>query len=150
MGGSQSVIQKANYLDVQRFVKDHTQSRIRFLITTMPIHNSTSCLIANTISPYTEEREINTLISEHRFNVDIIIYGANYTDYAIYSKYEQLKTYGFKHVYIYLGGMFEWLCMQDIYGSVEFPTTVPELDIIKYTPSSNIQHSNVKQIGWIE
>jgi hypothetical protein len=29
---------------------------------------------------------------------------------------------GFKNVYIYLGGMFEWLLLQDVYGQKEFPT----------------------------
>ena len=39
---------------------------------------------------------------------------------------------GFQTVYLYVGGMFEWLCLQDIYGNEEFPTTTRELDILKY------------------
>ena len=41
------------------------------------------------------------------------------------------------NVFIYSGGMFEWLCLQDIYGNELFPTTKKELDILKYKPISN-------------
>ena len=51
-------------------------------------------------------------------------------------KWEQLQTLGFKNVYIYAGGLFEWLCLQDIYGEEEFPTIGAELDILKYRPAS--------------
>jgi hypothetical protein len=46
---------------------------------------------------------------------------------------------GFYNVYLYPGGLFEWLCLQDIYSSENFTTTNIELDILKYTPLSNIQ-----------
>jgi hypothetical protein len=35
---------------------------------------------------------------------------------------------------MYLGGMFEWMLLQDIYGRDEFPTTSKVLDILKYKP----------------
>jgi hypothetical protein len=40
-----------------------------------------------------------------------------------------------------MGGLFEWLMLQDIYGSDEFPTTKKELDILKYKPNKmlNVQ-----------
>ena len=41
---------------------------------------------------------------------------------------------GFQKVFIYQGGMFEWLLLQDIYGHKEFPTTKKILDILKYKP----------------
>ena len=78
------------------------------------------------------------MINKHlRFNknIHIIIYGKNSNDEKIYKKYQQLLTLGFYNVYIYMGGMFEWLLLQDIYGSTEFPTTSKELDILKYKPS---------------
>ena len=55
---------------------------------------------------------------------------------TVYDKYEQLVKLGFINVYIYSGGMFEWLCLQDIYSSDLFPTTKKELDILKYKPMS--------------
>ena len=44
----------------------------------------------------------------------------------------------FNHVYIYLGGLFEWLCLQDIYGENAFPTTTHEIDLLKYKPRSHL------------
>jgi hypothetical protein len=73
--------------------------------------------------------------------VKIIIYGRNCNDEKIYSKYSQLNSLGFYNLYVYCGGLFEWLMLQDIYGRDEFPTTKKELDILKYKPSKalNIQ-----------
>jgi hypothetical protein len=33
-----------------------------------------------------------------------------------------------------MGGIFEWLMLQDIYGEEMFPTNKKELDILKYKP----------------
>ena len=41
---------------------------------------------------------------------------------------------GFINVYMYSGGLFEWLLLQDIYGDEEFPTTKKDIDILKYKP----------------
>ena len=38
-------------------------------------------------------------------------------------------------MYIYTGGLFEWLMLQDIYGDKEFLTTKKELDILKFKPN---------------
>jgi hypothetical protein len=64
--------------------------------------------------------------------IRIIIYGKNSNDEKIYKKYQQLVSLGFTNVYVYVGGMFEWLLLQDIYGGELFPTTSNELDILKY------------------
>ena len=96
------------------------------------------CLINGTISYHNEENLINNMINNRNFNTKIIVYGKNYSDYSAYKKYEQLKQLGFLNVYIYVGGLFEWLCLQDIYGNDFFKTTSKELDIIKYKPVSNI------------
>ena len=70
--------------------------------------------------------------------INIIIYGRNTNDTSIYNKYNQLTQLGFSNVYIYLGGLFEWLCLQDIYGKTSFPTLGEELDILKYRPPPEI------------
>ena len=54
----------------------------------------------------------------------------------IYDKYDQLVKLGFSKVFIYPGGIFEWLCLQDIYSDENFPTNKKELDILKYKPDS--------------
>ena len=71
-------------------------------------------------------------------NIRIIIYGRNSNDDSIYKKYEQLLRLGFSNVFLYMGGLFEWLMLQDIYGSDEFPTTSKQLDILKYKPSQRL------------
>jgi hypothetical protein len=45
---------------------------------------------------------------------------------------------GFINVYLYPGGLFEWLLLQDIYGDDYFPTTIKEFDIFKYKPDDII------------
>jgi hypothetical protein len=89
------------------------------------------CLIKNTIQIEQEEQIINSIIKKTR-NKNIIIYGRNCNDDKTYKKYEQLVGLGFTNVYIYVGGMFEWLLLQDIYGQDLFPTTSKEMDILKY------------------
>jgi hypothetical protein len=97
--------------------------------------NWQSCLIQNTISIQEEEKIINGILNNEYSNandITVIIYGTNSNDDSIYSKCEQLVKLGIKNVFIYTGGMFEWLILQDIYGRDLFPTTSRELDILKY------------------
>jgi hypothetical protein len=56
-------------------------------------------------------------------------------DNTAVAKCEQLLNIGFHSVYLYPGGMFEWLLLQDIYGKEEFPTTQKLLDILKFKPT---------------
>ena len=53
-------------------------------------------------------------------------------------KYKQIKGFGLYNLSIYTGGLFEWLCLQDIYGGNEFPTTTKELDLLKFKPRKQI------------
>ena len=92
-----------------------------------------TCLIPNTIPIAEEEEIVNDIITNSK-KTKIIIYGLNSNDEKVYSKYEQLVKLGVKYVYIYNGGMFEWLLLQDVYGRELFPTTSRELDILKYKP----------------
>jgi hypothetical protein len=56
----------------------------------------------------------------------------NSQDHTVEKKYEQLLSLGFYKVFVYNGGMFEWLLLQDIYGKEIFMTTKSERDILKY------------------
>jgi hypothetical protein len=62
----------------------------------------------------------------------IVVYGKNAGDPNVEKKYQQLVSLGFSDIYIYSGGMFEWMLLQDIYGAREFPSTSKELDILKF------------------
>jgi hypothetical protein len=72
------------------------------------------------------------LIINCDFRKKIIIYGKNTTDDSAEKKYKQLRGFGFMDIYLYVGGMFEWMLLQDIYGKDEFPTTTKVLDILRY------------------
>ena len=129
MGNTQT-INKINYEDIQYILKN-PESHI--LINTLN-EKEQNCLIPNTTNIENEESFINKFIQTGNKNVRIIIYGRNCNDDKIYKKYNQLTSLGFYNVYIYTGGLFEWLMLQDIYGENEFPTTKKELDILKYKP----------------
>jgi len=103
-----------------------------YLINTLP-NNQQNILIWNTLNHIDEEITINSALNNND-NIHIYIYGKNHLDNCVEKKYNQLKTLGFRHVYIYKGGLFEWLCLQDIYGFESFPTTTKELDILKFKP----------------
>jgi rhodanese-related sulfurtransferase len=130
MGNSQS-IQKINYEDIQYVIKN---SENHILINTLN-DGEQDCLIQNTINVDKEVELINKLIKIGNKQLKIIIYGRNCNDEKLYAKYNQLSSLGFYNVYIYMGGLFEWLMLQDIYGTSEFPTTKKELDILKYKPN---------------
>ena len=101
-----------------------------------------NCLIKNTI-PIFKEADIINKNMKNNLDLNIIIYGKNYSDQTIYKKYNQLKNLYFKNVYIYSGGLFEWLCLQDIYGNDLFQTNCNELDILKYKPKSLISQTKL-------
>ena len=133
MGNVQS-IQKINYEDVQYVIKHF---EIHFLINTLN-QNEQDCLIPNTTNILEEEMLINKFIQSGNKQIKIIIYGRNCNDDNIYKKYNQLISLGFYNVYIYSGGLFEWLLLQDIYGFNEFPTTKKEMDLLKFKPLKSL------------
>lgn len=130
MGNNQSV-KKINFEDVQYVIKN---TEIFMLINTLP-HNEQNCLINKTSDYQKEEEMINKFIKLGNYSVKIVIYGKNSNDEKIYEKEEQLRKLGFHNTFIYTGGLFEWLMLQDIYGNAEFPTTSNDLDILKYKPN---------------
>ena len=120
------------------------------ILNTLPNHpKDQRCIIPQTIQPSFEEEFINWLIQNKLYSrVSIFIYGRNSCDSTTEAKQNELKKLGFK-VFIYRGGLFEWLLLQDIYGDgnhierhnaepyeIEFPTTNNELDILKYKPQT--------------
>lgn len=131
MGNSQSTSIKINYEDIQYILKNPEG---HILINTLS-NSEQNCLIKNTVNINNEENVINNCINGGSKNIKIIIYGKNSNDEKIYNKYNQLNALGFYNVYIYTGGLFEWLMLQDIYGEKDFPTTKKELDILKYKPN---------------
>lgn len=130
MGNVQSP-NKVNYEDIQVIINKKKPNIL--LINTLPL-NEQKCLIPNTVKASQEEKIINTNLKNT--TMEIVIYGKNNCDKNVEKKYLKLRELGFDNIYIYPGGLFEWLCLQDIYGSVSFPTTVEEFDILKYKAKS--------------
>ena len=125
MGSSQSV-RKINFEDMQSFIRDPDI----IIINTMPSAIQ-DCLILNTIKASEETSLLNEILKQNN-NRRIVVYGMNSCDDVIVSKYNQLIKLGFSNVYVYPGGLFEWLLLQDIYGAESFPTTKKELDILQF------------------
>lgn len=126
-------IQKVNYEDVKLCINNSNY----LLINTLPAYEQT-CLIHNTVNFAAEEQIVNNLIKSNKSQT-IILYGKNSNDESVYKKYQEFIELGFINVYIYLGGLFEWLLLQDIYGKDLFKTTSNELDIIKFRPPSLLE-----------
>ena len=126
MGNIQS-INKINFEDIQKIIKNNYNA---IIINTLSINNQ-ECLIVKTIHGLEEENVLNSYIKKDK-NINIIIYGENSCDNKIINKYNQLYKLGFYKLYVYVGGLFEWLLLQDIYGDDEFPTTSKIFDILKY------------------
>lgn len=113
-------------------VKTAIKNKKYLIINTLPSTDQ-QCLIQGTIYANDEETIINDYILKDD-DICIIIYGRNATDKSCNQKYDQLKKLGFDSVYIYTGGLFEWLLLQNIFGEVEFPTTTVCKDLIQYRP----------------
>jgi hypothetical protein len=128
MGNSQS-IKKINFEDMQNAISN------KFLIINTLDERKQDCLISNTILSKDEEQIINNYIKKD-MRINIVIYGENTQDNKIITKYYQLQKLGFVNIHIYIGGLFEWILLQDIYGSDMFPTTSCDLDILKFKGQS--------------
>ena len=86
-----------------------------------------------------EEKTINDLLINYEMGEKkIIVYGKNACDDGAEKKYRPLVQLGFSHVFLYSGGLFEWMLLQDIYGEDEFPTTRKVLDILRFSGSPTL------------
>jgi len=132
--GNASSMNKINFEDIQYSLCNKDKY---ILINTLE-ESCQDCLLPNTVTPEKETAIMNHLIQNGNKEIKIIVYGKNCNDDKIYKKYQQLQSLGFYNVYIYTGGLFEWLMLQDIYGEKEFPTSKKELDILKYKPQKKL------------
>ena len=125
---------KISFQDVS-FAIENPSSFI--LINTLPV-NQQDCLIKNTISSNSEETIVNHYLTSN-ISINIIVYGRNSIDNDIEKKCNQLTQLGFKNVYGYTGGLYQWLLHQDIYGDENFPTTSKCNDMLLYKETNHFQ-----------
>jgi hypothetical protein len=121
------IYKNINFEDMQSAINNNYDT---IIINTLDIAKQ-KCLIEGTIQIEHETKIVNEQLEKNK-SIRIIVYGMNSTDETIVKKYDQLIGLGFTNVYIYLGGLFEWLLLQDIYGQTLFPTTSIEKDFLKY------------------
>ena len=100
------------------------------LLNTLPLERQ-DCLIKGTMKANYEVDYMNQLLKTNK-NKEIILYGIHHTDLSVIKKYNQLKKLGFKNVHIYFGGMFEWLLLQEVFGTINFEIDGSLKDIIEY------------------
>jgi hypothetical protein len=130
MGNSTS-IKKINFEDMQYCVNTPE----KFIIINTLNENSQECLIHSTILASNEVEIINEQIENP--TKCIVIYGKNCTDEKVEEKYKQIVSLGLYNLCIYTGGLFEWLCLQDIYGDDEFKTTSNK-ELLDYKPEKKL------------
>jgi rhodanese-related sulfurtransferase len=125
-------INKVNFEYVQSYCNFKNDKLL--LINTLA-YSKQDCLIKNTITASQEEEILNSYLKKNK-TIIILIYGENCSDNKVIEKYNQLYKLGFTNLYVYIGGLFEWLLLQDIYGEDEFPTTSKIYDILNYKGKS--------------
>lgn len=127
--------QKASFEDMQFAIQHDTEF---IIINTLPT-NEQKCLIKRTLPCQNEEKTVNDYIQQYNYREPkFIVYGKNSNDETAEVKCKQMLNLGFVNIYLYSGGLFEWLLLQDIYGKEEFPTTSKMLDILKYKPTRQL------------
>jgi hypothetical protein len=140
MGNQVSLVPKVSYEDIQMVVyRNQHAAYSSLIINTLP-EKMQHCLIKTTVDFRHEEQIINECLSANP-NIMIIVYGKNSNDITILHKYEQLTKLGFVNVYIYTGGLFEWLLLHEIYGKELFKITKYDRDHLKYRPKSVLLQS---------
>ena len=145
MGNSISITRNINFEDMQFAINnkgsseymrseyiqsEYTYAKKSLIINTLDAHLQ-SCLISGTLNIESEVEVLNAELKKNK-DIQIIIYGMNSSDVSCAKKYDQLIKLGFYNTYIYGGGIFEWLLLQDVYGAELFPTTTNKVDILKY------------------
>jgi len=135
MGNHESAIKKVNFDDIIMISKDSKH----FLIHVMEKEDE-DLLIKGTLSINEEIEKMNSLLSSEKMNVTIVIYGKNTDDVSkVIGRYRQLNDMGFSNVYVYLGGLFEWLLLQEIYGNDEIKTNnICKKNILDYKPARSL------------
>jgi len=98
-----------------------------------------SVLIKGTLTAKEEEQWMDKYLAGELTNeYTFLIYGRHSCDDGPRRKRNQLMSMGISDVYIYSGGLFEWLLLQDIYGEPEFPTRGEKpKDLLRYRCPKN-------------
>lgn len=132
MGNTIISTRNINFEDMQHVITEQNREYAKktLIINTLDAHQQ-ACLIAGTLNIEMEVDILNAQLKKNK-DIQIVLYGMNSTDTTCVKKYDQLFKLGFYNIYVYSGGLFEWLLLQDIYGTELFPTTAAKVDFLKY------------------
>lgn len=143
MGSSTTKYNKVNFEDIQYFINNKRYNQYNIILLHSLESSNEKLLIKNSIPANQEEELINSIIentnSTYKMeNTYIFIYGKNNDDNKPYTKYDKLIQHGFsrENIFIYSGGLFEWLLLQDIYTFELFPTNIRVDDFLGYKQDS--------------
>ena len=123
MGNHQSVSDRVNFDDVV------SKEATTILINVMEDVDQ-NVLIKGTVPCNDEVAEVQKAILERS---TVIVYGRNCHDDRVFSKYVQIKKLGGKPK-VYLGGLFEWMLLHEVYGNDRFPLTTDKFELYQYRP----------------
>ena len=96
-------------------IEHYSQISHKLIIIHTLENNEEDVLIKHTTLANEENDRINNFLKSNK-DVYICIYGKNAHDTKMHDKYSQLKELGFVNTYLYIGGLFEWLLLQQLYG----------------------------------
>jgi rhodanese-related sulfurtransferase len=135
MGNHESAIKKVNFDDIIMI-----SLKNNYILIHVMEKEDEDLLIKGTLSINEEIEKMNSLLSSEKMNVTIVIYGKNTDDVSkVIGRYRQLNDMGFSNVYVYLGGLFEWLLLQEIYGNDEIKTNnICKKNILDYKPARSL------------
>ncbi len=106
------------------------------LINTLPEHRQ-DCVIAHTLPCAEEEATLNRWLSRWEVHRPIVIYGQHAGDATIYRKYNQCVAVGFEQVFVYLGGMMEWMLLRSVseQSAHEYRIRGETVSFLRFSPS---------------
>jgi len=130
-------IQKMSACDV-KYIQQSLPGKY-ILITTITDNLKTVPLIKGTLTAHEEETKINQIIN-HNDTTNIVIYGRNNQDMSVITKYKQLLKLGITNVYVYIGGLFEWLLLNKCYPQLFHIESIPASynEWLFHPPANNV------------
>jgi len=115
-------INYVGYDKIRDFIKVCKFRKDMLLITTLPFDGL--CIQGTVDSIEKEEQLINNALESGKTGEMILfIYGKDCSDISPVKKAQQFIDLGFRNVYVYLGGIFEWVLLADLYGIEDFSVT---------------------------
>ena len=124
-----TILKTVSFEEIQQFI--HRKENDGFLLNTLG-EGEQRVLIKGSLPISREEEVINGWIERYEYQHPIYVYGRNHRDDTTEKRVRQLNALGFSNVFLYRGGLFEWVLLQDVYGPTHFPTTGKVEDILLY------------------